>query len=115
MKVSCPIISLHLSLHESCPGTEACLFLIYNNMLDIIRDSLFGQAVRMLSHRKVFLYPEEKPAFEADRYYKATTIPQAQSETLSPLDREAATPYNVEYLRVNSGSSSKCCFRSNRV
>jgi len=43
-------------------------------MSNILRDSAFGQAVRLVTRRKLFLYPEEEPGFEADRYYSSSSL-----------------------------------------
>ncbi|KAK0105121.1 hypothetical protein ONS95_004518 [Cadophora gregata] len=47
-------------------------------MKDFIRDSTFGQIVRLLTHSKVFLYPEEEPNFKCPKGYGDNTdLPEA--------------------------------------
>lgn len=77
-------------------------------MTDIIRDSAFGQIVRLFSRRKVLLYPEERPGFEADRYYSnaSPTIRQAVNENANTSHQTAGTS-DAEKLRGRSDYISK--------
>ena len=75
-------------------------------MPEILRDSTFGQLVRLFMRRKVFLYPEEKPGFEADRFYSNSFSPavEAEIENTTTSDLPAGNPQG---LRDDSGSISK--------
>lgn len=77
-------------------------------MADIIRDSYFGQIVRLLTNNKYFLYEEEKPAYIALDYEQiaqddktrdsagSNATPHSRSEPEatedSTLDTVTATP-----------------------
>ena len=49
-------------------------------MTDLLRDSPFGQLVRFATRNRVFLYPEEKPGFQAPSSYDAQAGKESSSE-----------------------------------
>ncbi|KAL5325251.1 hypothetical protein ACEPPN_006375 [Leptodophora sp. 'Broadleaf-Isolate-01'] len=65
-------------------------------MKDIIRDSTFGQIVRLLSKNKLLLYPEEDPNFKCPKGYNDNTnLPEAiVRERTRSFFSTASNPHN---------------------
>jgi hypothetical protein len=62
------------------------------NMLDIVRDSTFGQLARLLlptaTSAGLFSYPEERPNYVLPSQYRATTAESDRSETATIVERD---------------------------
>lgn len=65
---------------------------------DIVRDSTFGQLVRLATSNKYFSYPEEQANFEFSKYYGDAKHPP------NPID-ESRTP--ARNLRPNEALESR--------
>jgi len=90
-------------------------------MKDLIRDSTFGQLVRLVTRNKVFLYPEEKDSELWKKYvnkeksanmatYGQTSVPENEGE--KDNDRQSARDRSP---RRSQSSSSTAIDESNNV
>ena len=80
--------------------------------MDMIRDSAFGQIVRLFARRKALQYPEEQPGFDADRYYNivSSTVPESGSERVTPF-----SPVDDAFSSENRKSQSRSISKSQLI
>ncbi|PVH76284.1 major facilitator superfamily transporter [Cadophora sp. DSE1049] len=90
-------------------------------MKDIIRDSTFGQIIRLLTSNRILLYPEEEPNFKCPKGYNDNaTLPQAIiRERTRLLFSTASNPHtshaDEEGATTTSGSKTEGRFTDDTI